>query len=124
MPNVDIRGKLASMNVKVKSARMPSPHELRESYLNSGFHKSFKQPLAVRTRVEDVDTQKARQLLTEKMTPTQLGNLKHPLDIPLPKMKKPSVKTEEDERYEIFVHIKTKSYFIFLIVSRKKWVTP
>ena len=67
MPNVDIRGKLASMNVKVKSARMPSPHELRESYLNSGFHKSFKQPLAVRTRVEDVDTQKARQLLTEKM---------------------------------------------------------
>ena len=99
MPNVDIRGKLASMNVKVKSARMPSPHELRESYLNSGFHKSFKQPLAVRTRVEDVDTQKARQLLTEKMTPIQLGNLKHPLDIPLPKINlKPSAKTEDDER--------------------------
>ena len=45
VPTVDMRGKFATMNEKVKSARMPSPYELKESYLNSGFHKSFKQPL-------------------------------------------------------------------------------
>lgn len=87
IPRVDLRSKFASMNEKVKRARMPSPGEMVDSYLNSGFHKQFKQPLAVRTRVEDVDVQRARQLLTQKMTPSELGNLRHPLDIPLPKLK-------------------------------------
>ena len=97
MPKVDIKGKFTSMNDKVKKARMPSPHELRESYLNSAFHKQFKQPLAVRTRVEDIDVQKARQLMTQKMTPGELGNLKHPLDIPLPKLKGENTKATKTE---------------------------
>jgi hypothetical protein len=87
MPKVDIKGKLSNMNDKVKKARMPSPHELRDSYINSGFHKSFKQPLACRTRIEDLEVAKARQLMTQNLSPSKLGNLKHPLDIPLPKLK-------------------------------------
>jgi len=50
MPKVDLKAKFAAMNEKVKKARMPSPHELRDGYLNSSFHKSFQQPLAVRSR--------------------------------------------------------------------------
>lgn len=87
IPRVDLRSKLASGLETVKRARMPSPGEMVDSYLNSGFHKQFKQPLAVRTRIEDVEVQKARQLLTQNMKPSELGNLRHPLDIPMPKFK-------------------------------------
>ena len=51
------------MNEKVKKARMPSPHELREGYLNSSFHKSFQQPLAVRTKeMDDPELLEQRQV--------------------------------------------------------------
>ena len=53
MPKIDMKAKFAAMNDKVKKARMPSPHELRDGYLNSSFHKSFQQPLTVRTREMD-----------------------------------------------------------------------
>ena len=95
---MDIKGKFASVNEKVKRVRMPSPGEMVHGYLNSDFHKSFKQPLAVRTRVEDVDVVKARQLLTQKMTPSELGNMRHPLDIPLPKIKGSNKGKEEKEK--------------------------
>ncbi len=87
MPKVDIKGKFTNMGDKMKKARMPSPHELQESYLNSAFHKSFKQPLAVRTRIEDPAVQMKREAVTKQLPPALLGNMRHPLDIPLPKMK-------------------------------------
>lgn len=85
MPKMDIRGKLASVNNAVKRVRMPSPGQIA-----GGIKESLNQPLAVRTRVEDIDVQKARQMLTEKKTPGQLGNLRHPLDIPIPKLRSSS----------------------------------
>ena len=46
MPKVDLKSKFASMNQKVKKARMPSPGEIVDGYFKSDFHqKSFKQPL-------------------------------------------------------------------------------
>ena len=63
MPRVDLKAKLSAMNEKVKKARMPSPHELREGYLNSSFHKSFQQPLAVRTKeMDDPELLEQRQV--------------------------------------------------------------
>jgi hypothetical protein len=53
LPKVDLKSKLAAMNEKVKKARLPSPYELRDGYLNSSFHKSFQQPLAVRNRFDE-----------------------------------------------------------------------
>ena len=102
MPSLDVKGKFASMNDSVKKARMPSPYELKESYFNSAFHKQFKQPLAVRTRVEDVEVQKARQLLTQSKSPSELGNLRHPLDIPLPKMKRKEKPESGNDGYVFF----------------------
>ena len=99
MPKVDLKSKFASMNQKVKKARMPSPGEIVDGYFKSDFHqRSFKQPLVCKVRVEEVDVQKARQLLTQQKSPTELGNLRHPLDIPLPKLKMSSGgKSEETE---------------------------
>ena len=99
MPQIDLRGKMEKIHMP--KVHMPSSGEIAESYLNSGFHKSFKQPLVCKTRVEDVDVQKARQLITQKQTPAELGNLKHPLDIPLPKFKsssKAAATTEDKEK--------------------------
>jgi hypothetical protein len=63
MPKVDLKAKFAAMNDKVKKARMPSPHELREGYLNSSFHKSFQQPLTVRSReMDDPEELELRQV--------------------------------------------------------------
>ena len=85
---------------KMKRVRMPSPGEIVHGYLNSDFHnKNFKQPLACKTRVEDIEIMKARKLLTEQKTPAELGNLRHPLDIPLPKLRSSSnsKKTDKEE---------------------------
>jgi len=63
LPKVDLKAKLSAMNEKVKKARMPSPHELKEGYLNSSFHRSFQQPLAVRTReMDDPEELEQRQV--------------------------------------------------------------
>ena len=64
---------------------MPSPGEIA-----GGIKESLNQPLMSRSRVEDVDVQKARQLMTQQKTPGQLGNLRHPLDIPMPKLRSSS----------------------------------
>ena len=89
MPKVDLKSKFASMKPNLRKARMPSPGEIVDGYFKSDFHqKSFKQPLVCKVRVEDQETQKVRQLLTQQKSPTELGNLRHPLDIPLPKIKR------------------------------------
>ena len=63
LPKVDLKAKFSAMNEKVKKARMPSPHELKEGYLNSSFHRSFQQPLAVRTReIDDPEELEQRQV--------------------------------------------------------------
>ena len=90
MPKMDLKAKLA----KVKMVRMPSPGEIA-----GGIKDSLSVPLACRTRVENVEVQKARQLLTQQKTPSELGNLRHPLVIPLPKLRSSSKKEEEQEAY-------------------------
>ena len=100
MPKVDLKSKFASMKPNFQKKRMPSPGEIVDGYFKSDFHqKSFKQPLVCKVRVEEVDTQKARQLLTQQKSPVELGNLRHPLDIPLPKLKlaKGGDKNDENE---------------------------
>merc|ERR1712228_351600 len=93
-----------NLSEKVKKVRMPSPGEMVYGYLNSEFHRAnFKQPLACKTRVEDIEVMKARRLLTQQKTPAELGNLRHPLDIPLPKLRSSSKKEEEKEESESVV---------------------
>merc|ERR1712088_1153311 len=46
-----------------------------------------KRPLGVRVREEDPDVQRERALLVKNNTPGELGNLRHPLDIPMPKFR-------------------------------------
>ena len=58
-------GKIAAAGSVIKNARMPTPGELKEGYLNSAFHKSLHQPLMVKTKVEKTDVQKSRQAMTQ-----------------------------------------------------------
>ncbi|CAB4056705.1 unnamed protein product [Lepeophtheirus salmonis] len=92
---------VGNFNSKIRSARLPSPHELKEGYMNSNLHKSFQQPLVARARVEKLDVQKARALLVKHNTPSELAKMKHPLDIPLPKFgggeNKPEKPPKEEE---------------------------
>lgn len=62
--------------------RMPSPGQMMDNYIEG-----LKRPLVSRSRVEDVDVQKARQLMVERKTPSELASLAHPFDIPLPKFR-------------------------------------
>lgn len=80
MPSVDIKGKMDAM----KNIKMPSAHDMAES-LNP--MNSLKRPLGVRVREEDPVVQRERALLVKNNTPGALGNLKHPLDIPMPKFR-------------------------------------
>ena len=80
MPTVDIKGKLDAM----KGIKMPSAHDMAES-LNP--MNSLKRPLGVRVREEDPDVQRERALIVKNKTPGELGNLKSPLDIPMPKFR-------------------------------------
>ena len=61
-------GKIAAAGSAIKNARLPSPGEIKEGYLNSAFHKSLHQPLMVKSKVEKTDVQKARQAMTQVMT--------------------------------------------------------
>ena len=103
LPKVDVKAKLSSMNESIRNARLPSPKEIKDNYKNSNFHKSYTQPLAVRTRVEEVDVQKQREFITQKKTPAQLSQMNHPLDFPMPKIKfsgikKPRTSSAEDNK--------------------------
>ena len=61
-------GKIAAAGSAIKNARLPSPGEIKEGYLNSAFHKSLHQPLMVKSKVEKTDVQKARQAMTQVTT--------------------------------------------------------
>ena len=67
-PKVDLMGKIAAAGTAIKNARLPSPGEIKEGYLNSSFHKSLHQPLIVKAKVEKSDVQKARQTMTQVWT--------------------------------------------------------
>merc|ERR1712212_878937 len=43
-----LMGKIAAAGSAIKKARLPTPMELKEGYLNSAFHKSLHQPLIVK----------------------------------------------------------------------------
>ena len=58
-------GKIAAAGSAIKNAKLPSPGEIKDGYLNSAFHKSLHQPLMVKAKVEKTDVQKARQALTQ-----------------------------------------------------------
>ena len=93
----DLMGKIAAAGTAMKKARLPSPMELKEGYLNSAFHKSLHQPLIVKSKVEKEDVRVARKALTEEKSPTQLGNIDSVSDIPIPKVfsSKPAENGEE-----------------------------
>ena len=105
IPKVDVKAKLTSLNESIRTTHIPTPQELKDGYMNSNFQKSFTQTLQVRTRQEDVDVQKAREFMTQRKTPAELSQMNHPLDIPLPKFKLPSLKNQsavspEDQEQE------------------------
>jgi hypothetical protein len=85
VPKIDVKSKLTSLNESIKNTKMPTANEIKVKV-----HRSFHQPLAVRTRVESTDMQQAREMLTKHRTPAELSHLNHPLDIPLPKIRMPS----------------------------------
>merc|ERR1712013_540210 len=80
-----LMGKIAAAGSAIKKARLPTPMELKEGYLNSAFHKSLHQPLIVKSKVEKEDVRVARQALTQEKSPTALGNINSVSDIPIPK---------------------------------------
>ena len=94
---VDMKAKLNHVNESIKHFHMPSAQEVKKGYMNSGFHKQFSQPLAVRTRLEEGQVQVQREMMTKRKTPSQLSQMNHPLDIPLPKFKLPTMSKEETE---------------------------
>ena len=97
LPTVDVKARLNNVNESIKHLHMPSPQEVKDGYVNSGFHKQFSQPLSVRTRVEEVDVQQQREQMIKRKTPSELSQMAHPFDIPLPKFKlaKPQENKEE-----------------------------
>merc|ERR1711971_1428843 len=80
-----LMGKIAAAGSAIKKARLPTPMELKEGYLNSAFHKSLHQPLIVKSKVEKEDVRVARQALTQEKSPTALANINSVSDIPMPK---------------------------------------
>merc|ERR1712203_794231 len=92
-----LMGKIAAAGSAIKKARLPTPMELKEGYLNSAFHKSLYQPLIVKSKVEKEDVRVARQALTQEKSPTALGNINSVSDIPIPKVfaSKPAEDGEE-----------------------------
>merc|ERR1712226_77211 len=93
----DLMGAIAAAGSAIKKARLPTPMELKEGYLNSAFHKSLHQPLIVKSKVEKEDVRVARQALTQEKSPTTLGNINSVSDIPIPKVfaSKPAEDGEE-----------------------------
>ena len=88
MPKVDMKAKLHDMNESIKNTKMPTSQEIKDGYLNSNFHKSFHQQLAVSNKVlEDQEIAKSRQELVKNKSPSELAHMNHPFDIPLPKIK-------------------------------------
>merc|ERR1711887_81797 len=97
VPKKDFMGRIQD---SIKNARLPSPGEIKDGYLNSAFHKSLHQPLMVKSKVEKTDVQKARQAMTQEKTPAQLGNIDSLSDIPVPTIRKSKgekIETETDE---------------------------
>ncbi|XP_059092500.1 uncharacterized protein LOC131887810 isoform X3 [Tigriopus californicus] len=95
------RKKKPGLGTKMKNFRLPSPGEVANGYLSSNFHqKNFKQPLVSRSRMEDQDLQRIRQLTVERNTPSELASLSHPFDIPLPKFRKNRSKSNKRDESE------------------------
>merc|ERR1712013_215493 len=104
-PKKDLMGRIQD---SIKNARLPSPGEIKDGYLNSAFHKSLHQPLMVKSKVEKSDVQKAKQSasvepreITEKLTPEVEERIQSrplpPPPAPPRTMKKKSASIEESE---------------------------
>ena len=111
-------GKIAAAGSAIKNAKLPSPGEIKDGYLNSAFHKSLHQPLMVKTKVEKTDVQQARQAMTQvkyqqsnvvvsyvhcvlqDKTPLQLGNIESISDIPIPTVRKSKHNPDADSPQE------------------------
>merc|ERR1711936_42716 len=95
-----LMGKIAAAGSAIKKARLPTPMELKEGYLNSAFHKSLHQPLIVKSKVEKEDVRVARQALTQEKSPTALGNINSVSDIPIPKVFASKAAEDDEEPAE------------------------
>jgi len=104
VPKKDLMGRIQD---SIKNARLPSPGEIKDGYLNSAFHKSLHQPLMVKSKVEKTDVQKARQAMTQEKTPAQLGNIDSLSDIPVPTIRKSKGEKMETETDEEAFHFPT-----------------
>jgi len=104
VPKKDFMGRIQD---SIKNARLPSPGEIKDGYLNSAFHKSLHQPLMVKSKVEKTDVQKARQAMTQEKTPAQLGNIDSLSDIPVPTIRKSKGEKMETETDEEAFHFPT-----------------
>ena len=108
IPKVDMKAKMQDMNESIKKAKMPKPQEIKDGYLNSNFHKSFHQQLAVHSRVvEPEELQQVREHMMKRKTPAELAQINHPSEIPIPTFKlsapskpKPESSTKEDTKSE------------------------
>ncbi len=101
VPKINVKEKVANVSSSIKNAKMPTAREVKDSYVNSNFHQSFKMPLEVHRKVEvDQDELQRRKLVTEKKTPAELAQMRHPLDIPMPKIKFSSSKSQKTENAE------------------------
>ena len=106
IPKVDMKAKMQDMNESIKKAKMPKPQEIKDGYLNSNFHKSFHQQLAVHSRVvEPEELQQVREHMMKRKTPAELAQINHPSEIPIPTFKlsapskpKPESSTKEDTK--------------------------
>ena len=108
MPTVDIKGKLDSM----KGIKMPSAADMAES-LNP--MNSLKRPLGVRVREEDPAVQRERALIVKNSTPSELGNLRHPLDIPMPKLRSRNKSAEASAKKAPKVEENGKEMYVYLL---------
>ena len=108
MPTVDIKGKLDSM----KGIKMPSAADMAES-LNP--MNSLKRPLGVRVREEDPAVQRERALIVKNSTPSELGNLRHPLDIPMPKLRSRNKSAEASAKKAPKIEENGKEMYVYLL---------
>merc|ERR1712226_1641689 len=86
-----LMGKIAAAGSAIKKARLPTPMELKEGYLNSAFHKSLHQPLIVKSKVEKEDVRVARRHSLKRRVPPRWATSTQSQTSPFPRFLAPSL---------------------------------
>merc|ERR1712226_81688 len=87
----DLMGAIAAAGSAIKKARLPTPMELKEGYLNSAFHKSLHQPLIVKSKVEKEDVRVARRHSLKRRVPPRWATSTQSQTSPFPRFLAPSL---------------------------------